>query len=364
MEFGLFSNGFRPHGIAGDSYDEDIAEIVLAEELGFRDAYISEHHGEPPYIGRVDTIPDPDLMMCKAAALTSRIRMGAAVKLIHIRHPLDVAIQSAVTSHMLGPGRYIFGFGTGFASPLFSVERGLTFEDRHERLSESLAAIIKCWNTQEPFDLDGKYWKGKGLVALPKPRDAAGPAMATATDNEAMLKLAGQRGYTLLTTFQETPERVRAKTERYLSHAAGTGVANPLANITTSRIVYIADTRQKAIEDLRAAVTYEVSVQAQRGFLKHLKAVYNLDIPNDHRAIDALVEAGIYMVGDAQQVSHQLKDFYLTSGGFGTLLIVAGKAWATAAKRKESMRAFMREVAPQLRALEQSVASVGLRAAV
>ncbi len=72
---------------------------------------------------------------------------------------------------MLGPNRYIFGFGTGFASPLFSQERGLTFEDRHARLAESLEAIIKCWTTDEPFDLDGQYWKGKGLIALPKPRD-------------------------------------------------------------------------------------------------------------------------------------------------------------------------------------------------
>jgi limonene 1,2-monooxygenase len=85
MEFGIFSNGFRPHGIAADSYNEDIREIVLAEELGFRDAYISEHHGELPYINRVDTIPEPDLLMCKASALTSKIRMGSAVKLIHSR---------------------------------------------------------------------------------------------------------------------------------------------------------------------------------------------------------------------------------------------------------------------------------------
>lgn len=354
MEFGIFSNGFRPHNIAGESYDEDIREIVLAEELGFRDAYISEHHGELPYINRVDTIPEPDLLMCKAAALTSRIRMGSAVKLIHIHHPLDVAVQAAVTSHLLGPERYIFGFGTGFASPLFSQERGLTFEDRHARLAESLETIIKCWNTDAPFDLDGRFWQGKGLIALPKPRDAGGPAMATATDNEPMLKISAERGYTLLTTFQETPQRVRAKSERYVQYALAAGQRDPLKNIAVARLVYIADTRQQAIEDLREAVTYEVSVQAQRGFLKHLKATYDLDVPNDRRAIDALVEAGIYLVGDAQQVTRQLKDFYLASGGFGTLLIVAGKAWANREKRHASMRAFMSDVAPKLRDLETS----------
>jgi alkanesulfonate monooxygenase SsuD/methylene tetrahydromethanopterin reductase-like flavin-dependent oxidoreductase (luciferase family) len=356
MEFGIFSNGFRPHGIAADSYNEDIREIVLAEELGFRDAYISEHHGELPYVNRVDTIPEPDLLICKASAFTSKIRMGSAVKLIHIHHPIDVGIQAAVTSHMLGPGRYIFGFGTGFASPLFSQERGLTFEDRHARLAESLEAIIKCWNTDEPFDLDGKYWNGKGLIALPKPRDAGGPAMATATDNEPMLKLAAERGYALLTTFQETAARVRAKAERYVNYALAAGQRDPLKNIVVSRIVYIADTRQKAIEDLRAAVAYEVSVQAERGFLKLLKNVYNLDVPNDGRAIDVLVDAGIYLVGDAQQVTKQLKDFYIASGGFGTLLIVAGKAWANTEKRHASMRAFMSDVAPQLREFESIIA--------
>ena len=67
MDFGIFSNGFRPHSTAAQTYDEDIYEIVLADQLGFRDAYISEHHGEPPYINRVDTIPMPELLMAKAA---------------------------------------------------------------------------------------------------------------------------------------------------------------------------------------------------------------------------------------------------------------------------------------------------------
>ena len=53
MHFGIFSNGFRPHTTAAQTYEEDIREIVLADKLGFRDAYISEHRGEPPYVNRV-----------------------------------------------------------------------------------------------------------------------------------------------------------------------------------------------------------------------------------------------------------------------------------------------------------------------
>ena len=40
MEFGIFSNGFRPHTSASRTYEEDLSEIVLADQLGFRDAYL------------------------------------------------------------------------------------------------------------------------------------------------------------------------------------------------------------------------------------------------------------------------------------------------------------------------------------
>lgn len=358
MEFGIFSNGFRPHTSAGQTYDEDIHEIVLADELGFRDAYISEHHGEPPYIGRVDTIPTPELMMCKAAGLTKQIRMGAAIKLLHIQHPLDAAIQAAVTEHLLGEGRFIFGFGSGFPSPLFCEERGFSFEDRHDRLRESLDFVLKCWSDDAPFDWDGTHWKAKGVVALPKPASGTDLPMATATDSEDMIRLAGARGYTLLSAFLEAPERLRKKTDIYAEAATAAGRTAPLGNITASRIVYIADSVEAALEDLRPSVTHEVSVQAERGFLKMLKQVFNVDVPNDERALDALVDAGFYYVGAPDDVTRQIHDFYDAAGGFGTFLMVTGKDWATREKRDRSMRLFMEQVAPQLRDLDPDRAEV------
>ncbi len=47
------------------AYEEDLYEIKLADELGMRDAYISEHHAEPVYIDKVDILPVPELLMCK-----------------------------------------------------------------------------------------------------------------------------------------------------------------------------------------------------------------------------------------------------------------------------------------------------------
>jgi limonene 1,2-monooxygenase len=351
MEFGIFSNGFRPHTTASQTYQEDLAEIVLADQLGFRDAYISEHHGEPVYIGKVDTLPVPELLMCKAAAVTKQIRMGAAVKLIHLTHPVDIAIQAAVTDHVIGGSRFIFGFGSGFPSPLFANERGLSYEDRHERLRESLDLILKCWTAREPFDWDGKFWRGKGIVATPPPLVPPHMPMATATETPAMIDLAGARGYTLLSAQIDSAASVRRKADRYARAAKAAGRTMPLSNLTVARYVYLADSRREAMDDLRADINYELTYQVQRGLIRLLTTNYGLSLKSDSVSFDELAEAGFYHLGDPDTVAKELRQFYETAGGFGTLLIVTGKKWATREKVFRSMRLFMEHVAPQLRGL-------------
>ena len=176
--------------------------------------------------------------------------------------------------------------------------------------------------------------------------------MATATASEPMIRMAAERSYTLLSAFIESCRLDSREGRKYAAYARAAGRDAPLREMTVARAVYIAGSRAQAIEDLRAAVAFEVSVQAQRGFLKMLKAHFDLDVPNNDRAIDALVEAGIYMLGEPDAVAAQLADFHEAAGGFGTLLIVGGKAWATREKREASMRSFMAHVAPQLRGLD------------
>jgi limonene 1,2-monooxygenase len=348
MEFGIFSNGFRPHTTAAQTYQDDIDEIVLADKLGFRDVFISEHHGEAPYINRVDTIPAPEFMMCKLAALTKNIRMGAAVKLLHLHHPLDIAVQAATIEHLVGEGRFIFGFGSGFPHPQASISRGLTFDDRHSRLRESLDVVLKCWAEDEPFDLEGTHWKGENLVALPKPLSRPHMPMATASDTPEMIKLAAERGYTLLCAFFESVEMLRRKADLYEDAGLKAGRPDPRRLVAGSRAVYVAKSKAEALSDLRPAVTHEVSLQAERGFLAVLKRVYGVEVPNNKNALDALVDAGIYVLGSPEEVTESLRSYHEGCGGFGSFLLVGGKNWATKEKRSHSLKRFAKEVIPNL----------------
>jgi alkanesulfonate monooxygenase SsuD/methylene tetrahydromethanopterin reductase-like flavin-dependent oxidoreductase (luciferase family) len=346
MEFGLFSNGFRPHTTAAETFEEDLQEIVLADELDFRAAWISEHHGEPVYIDKVDTLPIPELLMCKIAGLTRRIRMGPAVKIIHLYHPVDTALTAAVTDHLTG-GRYMFGFGSGFQNPSFSQERGKSFEERYPRMLEALALIQKCWTAPEPFDWDGQYWQGKGITALPRPLQQPLP-IAVATYTEDTIRMAGERGYTLLGTGYDPASAIRAKADIYCRAAVNAGQQRSLDKLSVACFIYVTDSIEQAKDDLRSAVNLELSYQKQRGLLKYVLQKYQLPRPVDDMTFDDLVDLGIYMIGDPDSVAAKVQQFYAESGGFGTLLLVAGKCWADREKRLRSLRLFAEEVRPRL----------------
>src|ERR1700689_5592799 len=104
---------------------------------------------------------------------------------------------------------------------------------------ESLDLILKCWRAQEPFDWDGKHWRGKGIVALPQPLNPPHMPMATATDTAAMIEIAGARGYTTLRAQLEPPGSIRKVADHYARPAKAAGRGAPLSNFAVARYVYV-----------------------------------------------------------------------------------------------------------------------------
>ena len=204
---------------------------------------------------------------------------------------------------------------------------------------------------QEPFDWDGKYWRGKSIVATPRPLSPPHMPMATATDTGEMIDLAGARGYTLLAAQLEPAPFIRKKADRYARAALAAGRARPLDGLTVARYVHLADSRREAMDDLRPFITHELGFQMKRGLIRILKSSYQLPFTGDDVSFDQLAEAGVYCLGEPDAVAKELREFYAAAGGFGTLLIVTGKDWATREKRERSLRLFMQEVAPKLRDL-------------
>ena len=83
------------------------------------------------------------------------------------------------------------------------------------------------------------------------------------------------------------------------------------------------------MDDLRADINYELGFQMKRGLIRLIKSNYDIGLKGDEVTFDQLAEAGVYHLGDRDSVAKELRDFYEAAGGFGTLLIVTGKKWAT-----------------------------------
>jgi len=133
VEFGIFSNGHRPNRPQSEAWDEDLYEIALGDKLGFQEAWISEH------------AVAGELILCKAAAMTKRIKLGPGVRSLPLYHPVHVASE-ANACDQLTDGRYLLGCGTGFF-PIRMKERGIDPALGHEMAKESIDLITQCWTS-------------------------------------------------------------------------------------------------------------------------------------------------------------------------------------------------------------------------
>jgi hypothetical protein len=106
MKFGLFYQ--LPCATTQDAttrYQETIEQIVYAKELGFDTAWLAELHFNP----RFSIMPAPLLVAAALAQRTSRIRLGTAVWLLPLQHPLrtveEAADRGSAQPRTLGAGR-------------------------------------------------------------------------------------------------------------------------------------------------------------------------------------------------------------------------------------------------------------------
>jgi len=337
MEFGIFSNGSRPNRPQGQAWAEDLYEIALGDKLGFQEAWVSEH------------AVAGEFLICKAAAMTRRIKLGPVVRSLPLYHPVQVASE-ANTCDQLTDGRYLMGCGVGFF-PTRMNERGIDPSLGHEMARESLDVITRCWTSPEPFDFDGRFWQGRSIKIRPDPVQRPHPPIAMAcSETPETAELAGERGYWVLFGSTADPHDTHELADRFVAAAEAAGRSPRRADIRTCRFVYVADSMEQAKRELRP--TMSVAIEIEKKATPHR---YRRRLPPSGRiddvTFDFLVDAGHLIVGDPETVYQRLVYYYNTVGGFGVLMFHMGRDYGTRRGRTRSMRLFMEKVAPRLRAL-------------
>src|SRR6187401_3596059 len=121
-------------------YAETLEQIAWADTLGFGAVWLSEHHfTDEGYL--------PGLMpMLGAMAMrTTRMRLGTAVLLAPLYHPLRLAEEMAVVDALCG-GRVDLGIAPGYRLKEFEV-MGIPKSERGTRTDEIIELLIAAWTT-------------------------------------------------------------------------------------------------------------------------------------------------------------------------------------------------------------------------
>lgn len=154
------------------------------ERLGFSTVFCPDHFG--PQWG-------PTAMLAAAAAVTTRLNVGALVYDVDYRHPV-IQAKGAATIQLLSGGRHEFGIGAGWMRTDYD-EAGMTYDRpgvRIERLDEALQIIRSMWEN-ERTSFTGKHYTIRNIaqaVELPK---GSRPKILIGGGGPRVLRLAGGR---------------------------------------------------------------------------------------------------------------------------------------------------------------------------
>jgi alkanesulfonate monooxygenase SsuD/methylene tetrahydromethanopterin reductase-like flavin-dependent oxidoreductase (luciferase family) len=247
MDCGLFIEFPCREGMAeSEAFDECFGLVDEAEACGVDSLWLAEYH-----FSAISVLSSPITIASAIAARTRRIRIGLAVVLLPLGHPIRFAEDIATLDH-ISQGRVECGVGRGtfpdthdgFNSP---------YAESRERFDEYLEVILKSWTT-ERFSFTGKYYQCENLYVRPKPVQKPHPPIRIGITSEETFPHIGRMGYPIIIN----PSRVFSLAElgpyiqQYRQAWKEAGHAGtPQVGLRVP--LYVAETVERAYEEPKAS---------------------------------------------------------------------------------------------------------------
>ena len=258
MEFGIFHEFWSTRASSQpEAFAQSFAEIAAAEAWGLDAVWLAEIHMNPTRA----LVTAPLIVASAIAARTSRIKIGTAVQILPLGHPLRLAEETA-TIDQISNGRLIFGIGRS-AFPRAYNAYGISYEESQDRFAESLEIIKKAW-TEPVCSYRGHYHSFENFTLVPRPVQLPHPEIRIAASQPDTYEQIGRLGYPLFSAVRASPLTELARhtcTYRDAWRAAGHS-AEPQAYLQTP--VYVAETRERALaeaeEGLMRFATYRADL--------------------------------------------------------------------------------------------------------
>jgi alkanesulfonate monooxygenase SsuD/methylene tetrahydromethanopterin reductase-like flavin-dependent oxidoreductase (luciferase family) len=249
MRFGLF---YQASEAVGQTHAQRYAEmfdlITLGDALGFDVAWLAELH----FGGAFSLLSSPLMAIPVIAQRTRRIRIGTAVTLLPLHHPLSCAEQAA-TADLLSGGRLEFGVGRGSIPTQFHGFRVRVAENR-ARFDEALEIIRLAW-TRERFSYRGTFYQVDDISVVPRPLQRPHPPIRVAVHTAESFAHIGDLGLPIYSGTTTTPlSQLREYIALYRAHLASAGHAWQPDQMALMLPVHVGPTGTAARDAMRPGV--------------------------------------------------------------------------------------------------------------
>jgi alkanesulfonate monooxygenase SsuD/methylene tetrahydromethanopterin reductase-like flavin-dependent oxidoreductase (luciferase family) len=255
MDFGIFTEQIRRGSSQGQAFN-DLFELVDAgESWGLDVVWLAEMLVNPTR----SVLSAPLLVASWIVARTKRLRVGTAVQLLPLNHPLRVAGEVATLDH-LSQGRFDFGIGRS-GGPRAYDALGVPYQESQARFFEALEIILKAWKG-EAFSYEGKYYHFADATVTPRPFQQPHPPVRMAATTPETFSNVGRMGLPIFVGLRgmNIPE-LAGHIRRY--REAWREAGHPGDGDVCLRIpLYAAPTEKAAQEEPHETITYYFSRQA------------------------------------------------------------------------------------------------------
>jgi alkanesulfonate monooxygenase SsuD/methylene tetrahydromethanopterin reductase-like flavin-dependent oxidoreductase (luciferase family) len=340
MEIGLFTEFACPPGMDdAQGFDDAFAEVTAAEDLGFDAVWLAEIHFQK---GR-SLLAAPLVIATAIAQRTGRLKIGLAVQILPLSHPLHLAEDVATLDH-LSKGRLDFGVGR---SGLPDHYRGFNvpYSESRERFHETLDILLKAW-TEDRFTYEGTYFQFRDVCVVPKPYQKPHPPLRVAATTHETYGLVGRMGLPIFLAVRTTSI---GDLQRSIGgyHEAWREAGHPgRGEVSLIVPVYVADTDRRARQEPEASTMHffrTVADQLARGGTQREEDAAKLG-----RLSYADIQKELVVYGAPETVAERLRELRETLG------VTALSVWMNVGglipheRVLGSMRLFAERVIPRL----------------
>jgi alkanesulfonate monooxygenase SsuD/methylene tetrahydromethanopterin reductase-like flavin-dependent oxidoreductase (luciferase family) len=289
-------------------------------------------------------------MMATAIAMrTSRLRIGTAVLLLPLGHPVRLAEEVATLDH-LSQGRLDLGIGRS-SFPRSYEGYNIPYKESRARFREYLE-VMRCAWTQPRFSYTGTFYTCRDLEVLPKPYQHPHPPLYNAASTQETFAFVGTMGLSLLVALIGTPMSALATVIAEYRAAWQTAGHPGQGEVRLRLPIYVATTLDRALADPQPSIMpyYE---RLRQGYLRSLQGFESAERTVRAAQLSTLTYEEVLqervVFGTPRHVADRLRTLQQELGLAGIIIEPNVGAGLSPDLVAHSMELFTQEVAPQIR---------------